>query len=104
MGQPPQPAGGTLMDALFIALQYLLPQQLLSRLAGRLAECRTSWVKNALIRAFIRRYRVDMTERSEERRVGKVWRSRGGRRRCRNRWRRRPERRWSHDRSATWGR
>lgn len=50
------------MDALFIALQYLLPQQLLSRLAGRLAECRTSWVKNALIRAFIRRYRVDMTE------------------------------------------
>lgn len=50
------------MYRLFIALQYLLPQHLLSRLAGKLAECRRPWVKNPLIGLFIRRYRVNMQD------------------------------------------
>jgi phosphatidylserine decarboxylase len=50
------------MSALFIFVQHLLPHQLLSRLAGTLARCETAWLKNLLIRHFIRVYRVDMTE------------------------------------------
>lgn len=49
-------------DRLFLLGQYLLPHHLLSRAAGGLAECRTGWVKNALIKAFARRFRVDMGE------------------------------------------
>ena len=40
----------TLGDRLFVALQYLLPQHLLSRLLGRLAHARLAPLKNALIR------------------------------------------------------
>ncbi len=47
---------------LFIASQYLLPHHTLSRLVGCLAECRTPWLKNRLIRAFIQRYQVNMDE------------------------------------------
>jgi phosphatidylserine decarboxylase len=49
----------------FIIFQYLLPQQCLSRLVGRLAECTTPWLKNALIKRFIRHYGVDMSEAAE---------------------------------------
>lgn len=52
-------------DALFILLQHLLPQHLLSRLVGRLAECRTTWVKNLFINWFCKRYRVDMSQAQE---------------------------------------
>ena len=48
------------MDTAFIILQYLLPQHLLSRLVGKLAECRLPWLKNLLIRRFITQYKVDM--------------------------------------------
>lgn len=48
------------MSRLFIILQYLLPQHLLSRMAGKLAESRR--LRRPLIRAFIKRYGVDMTE------------------------------------------
>ncbi len=41
--------------------QYLLPQHLLSRLIGRLANGRWSWLKNAMIRWFIKHYHVDMS-------------------------------------------
>ncbi|HUH36679.1 MAG TPA: archaetidylserine decarboxylase [Spongiibacteraceae bacterium] len=51
-----------MLNTLFIFLQHLLPHHLLSRLVGALAECRISWIKNPLIRAFIRRYKVDMGE------------------------------------------
>jgi phosphatidylserine decarboxylase len=47
---------------LFILLQHLLPQHLLSRLVGRLASCEWRWLKSALIRRFIRAYDVDMSE------------------------------------------
>lgn len=52
----------TLKQRLFIALQYVLPQHCLSRLVGRLAECTRPGFKNALIRWFIRRYEVDMSQ------------------------------------------
>ncbi|MDN3526214.1 archaetidylserine decarboxylase [Halomonas sabkhae] len=47
---------------LFALVQYPLPHHLLSRLVGRLADCRVTAVKNLAIRAFIRRFRVDMSE------------------------------------------
>lgn len=43
-------------------LQYLLPQQLLSRLMGWLAENRSTWFKNYMIRRFIKKYQVDLSE------------------------------------------
>ncbi len=46
----------------FAAFQRIVPQHLLSRWLGWLAEARTPWLKNALIRAFIARYGVDMSE------------------------------------------
>ena len=51
-----------MIDRLFVLIQYLLPQHGLSRLAGRLAQSTRPWLKNALIKAFIRRYGVDMSE------------------------------------------
>ena len=50
------------MKTLFVFLQRLLPQHALSRLAGALAECRIPWLKNSLIRLFIRAFGVDMRE------------------------------------------
>ncbi|MDC8803565.1 archaetidylserine decarboxylase [Halomonas pacifica] len=47
---------------LFALIQYPLPHHLLSRLVGRLAETRIGWLKQLLIKAFIRRFRVDMSE------------------------------------------
>jgi phosphatidylserine decarboxylase len=44
-----------------IFIQYIVPQHLLSRFAGFIAECRIRWLKNWLIRDFIRRYQVDLT-------------------------------------------
>ncbi|WP_431025751.1 archaetidylserine decarboxylase [Halomonas sp. H5] len=47
---------------LFALIQYPLPHHLLSRLVGRLAETRIGWLKQLLIKAFIRRFKVDMGE------------------------------------------
>lgn len=49
-------------DFLFILSQYLLPQHLLSRLVGRLAESRWPAFKNRFIHWFIGRYQVDLSE------------------------------------------
>jgi phosphatidylserine decarboxylase len=51
---------------LFLLLQQLLPQHALSRLVGRLAECRVSWLKNFLISRFITAYGVNMQEAEAE--------------------------------------
>jgi len=51
---------------LFSWLQYLIPQHFLSRLTGRLADCRIGWIKNQLIKAFIKRFNVDMSEALQE--------------------------------------
>jgi len=50
----------TLFKKLFLALQHLLPQHLLSRLLGKLAESSTPWLKDWLIQQFLQRYPVDM--------------------------------------------
>ncbi|MGB0956853.1 MAG: archaetidylserine decarboxylase [Litorivicinus sp.] len=50
------------MTKLFIALQYVLPQHLLSRLVGFLARTEWSILKNFLIEQFIRSFKVNMTE------------------------------------------
>lgn len=46
---------------LFIFLQYLFPQHGLSRLAGFIAENKTPWFKDRLIKWFIKQYDVDMS-------------------------------------------
>jgi len=51
---------------LFIALQRLVPQHLLSRGAGLLADTRNVAVKNQFVRWFVQRYQVDMSEALEE--------------------------------------
>lgn len=51
-----------LKDALFALCQHPIPHQALSRLAGQLADSKTPWLKNLLIRQFIRAYDVDMNE------------------------------------------
>jgi phosphatidylserine decarboxylase len=53
------------MQTLFILLQHLLPHHLLSRTVGLLAACEIRWLKNLLIRRFIRAYGVDMAEALE---------------------------------------
>lgn len=45
--------------------QFFLPKHLISRAAGTLANCRWLWLKNALIGAFIKRYKVDMSQALE---------------------------------------
>lgn len=50
------------MSAAFIALQHILPQHALSRLAGRIAASETPWLRDALIRRFVRAYGVDLSE------------------------------------------
>ena len=50
------------MSAAFIALQHILPQHALSRLAGRLASSETPWLRDALIRRFVAAYGVDLSE------------------------------------------
>ena len=49
-------------DRLAVLPQYLLPQQLLTRLAGRVASAQAGGLTTALIRRFVARYGVDMSE------------------------------------------
>ena len=45
------------------AVQAILPQHLLSRLVGKLAQLeKPVWLKNFLIRTFMSRYDIDLTE------------------------------------------
>lgn len=55
-----------MIDTLFVALQHLLPQHALSRLVGKLAECRNPAIKNRLIRAFATHFVVDMSESQQQ--------------------------------------
>lgn len=43
-------------------MQYLVPQHAVSYLAGRIAEVRIPWLKNALIQLFIKHFGVDMSQ------------------------------------------
>jgi phosphatidylserine decarboxylase len=51
---------------LFVALQRLAPQHLISRAAGLLASTTNATVKNLFIRWFVERYEVDMSQAAEE--------------------------------------
>ncbi len=51
------------MDRLFIVIQHIIPQHLLSRLVGRLAALREPrWLKNLVISLFIKQFNVVMAE------------------------------------------
>lgn len=50
------------INDLFVYSQYLAPQHLISRGAGKVAECEIPRFKNALIEWFIKRYGVNMAE------------------------------------------
>lgn len=50
------------MDKLNIALQYLLPKHALSRLVGKLAQAKAGAITTAIIKWFIKRYQIDMSE------------------------------------------
>jgi phosphatidylserine decarboxylase len=49
-----------------VLYQYLLPQHFLSRLSGKIAECRWKWWKNWVIKTFIKHYHVDMSIAQQE--------------------------------------
>jgi phosphatidylserine decarboxylase len=53
------------MRGLFILLQYLVPQHLLSRLVGWIASSELPWIKRPFIRWFAQRYNVDMGEAAD---------------------------------------
>ncbi|WP_415901918.1 archaetidylserine decarboxylase [Neptuniibacter sp. QD29_5] len=53
-------------DRLFILFQHVVPQHLLSRLVGKIADCQTPWVKNTFIKWFAKKYQINMTEAREE--------------------------------------
>jgi phosphatidylserine decarboxylase len=50
------------MSKLFIAVQHLVPQHLLSRLVGYVADAKIVWIKNTFIRVIINIFKVDMDE------------------------------------------
>ena len=49
----------------FVALQYLLPQHLLSALMHQLARSRLHWLKNAFIGACLQRFHPDMSDAAQ---------------------------------------
>jgi len=55
----------SLSARLFVALQYLLPQQLLSRVVGGIARARAAWIRKPLIRAFVRAYRPELGDAAQ---------------------------------------
>jgi len=51
-----------LYESLFVAIQFLLPKRMLSRMVYRLARIRLGWLKNTFIRIFMRAYRIRLDE------------------------------------------
>lgn len=56
----------TITDLLFIIGQYLLPHHLVSRLVGFFAESHRSFIKRPLMKFFVRRFGIDMSEAERE--------------------------------------
>lgn len=54
------------MDKLFIFFQYIVPQHLLSRLMGKIANSQSKWLKDPFTRWFVDRFDIDMSEAQEE--------------------------------------
>ncbi|MDO6515095.1 MULTISPECIES: archaetidylserine decarboxylase [unclassified Neptuniibacter] len=55
-----------LKETLFILFQHIVPQHLLSRLVGKIADSTTPWIKNSFIKWFCNNYQINMTEAQEE--------------------------------------
>ena len=53
-------------DNLFIALQRVAPQHLISRVIGRLGACENHFIKDTFIRRFADKYEVNMAEAEQE--------------------------------------
>lgn len=53
-------------ESLFILFQHIVPQHLLSRLVGTIADSKTPWVKNLFIRWFAKKYQINMSEALDE--------------------------------------
>jgi phosphatidylserine decarboxylase len=53
------------LTRLFVWFQHLLPQHALSRLVLRATRVRAPWIKNALIRGFLKLYTIDMNEAAQ---------------------------------------
>ena len=51
-----------LKEKLFIALQHVVPQHLLSRLVGWVARSEIPWIKTTFINRFIQHFGVDLSE------------------------------------------
>ncbi len=49
-------------DAIFVALQYIVPHVFISRIACKIANCENTWFKNTFTCWFAKRYQVDMSE------------------------------------------
>lgn len=52
----------TPLDRLFAMIQWCLPTRAIARLMHAVAEARRPWLKDLLIRLFVRAYRVDLAE------------------------------------------
>lgn len=50
------------MPSPFVLSQHIAPQHLISKFAGGCAASTTPWIKNALIRRFVKAFNVDLTE------------------------------------------
>ena len=59
------PTGLSVSDRLAVLPQYLLPQRALTRFAGRVASAQRGALTTALIRRFVARYGVDMSEAAD---------------------------------------
>lgn len=55
-----------MFDSLKIALQYVTPKHLLSRLVGKLAAAEAGAITTAIIKLFIKQYNVNMSEAADE--------------------------------------
>ena len=49
----------------FVAVQYILPQHLLSQLAHELTRSRVPWLKNALIKSFVGHFHPDLRDAAQ---------------------------------------
>jgi phosphatidylserine decarboxylase len=58
-------ASASLSARLFVALQYALPQLLLSRLVGWIAGARVAWIRKPLVSAFVRAYRPELSDAAQ---------------------------------------
>ncbi len=65
VGDSPLPLQIAIMKPPAVLLQYLLPKQALTALAGKFASAKAGAMTTSVIRWFVRKYRVDMNEAAD---------------------------------------